>query len=125
MTSDVGMFKPVLPPLGQTGHAAPAGRVEKDATPKDDSAAVRKAEAAKKAAEAEEAIENVVSDLNQLVRSLHRELQFSIDEDSGETVVKVVDRETDEVLRQIPNKEVLELRKRLEETAGTIFHDSA
>ena len=67
----------------------------------------------------------MVSDLNQLVQSLHRELQFSVDNDSGETVIKVVDRETDEVLRQIPNDEVLQLRKRLEETAGAIFQDSA
>lgn len=125
MTSDIGMFKPVLPPVAQTSLTAPAGRVATDNTVKGESAAAQKAEAAKKAAEAEEPIESVVSDLNQLVQSLHRELQFSVDNDSGETVIKVVDRETDEVLRQIPNDEVLQLRKRLEETAGAIFQDSA
>ena len=57
-----------------------------------------------------------VSNLNQLVRDLHRELKFSVDDDSGETVVKVIDKETDEVVRQIPSAEVLRLRKRLEES---------
>ena len=125
MTSDVGMSKSVLPPVAQTSPAAPTGRVDKDVQAKSDRAAAEKAEKAEKAAEAEEPLENVVSDLNQLVQSLHRELQFSVDHDSGETVIKVIDRETDEVLRQIPNEEVLQLRKRLEETTGAIFQDSA
>ncbi len=67
----------------------------------------------------------MVSDLNNLVRELHRELKFSVDQDSGDTVIKVVDRETDEVVRQIPSEEVMHLRKRLQEAAGVFFQDSA
>jgi len=37
----------------------------------------------------------------------------------------VVDRETDEVVRQIPSEEVVRLRQRLQEAAGAIFQDSA
>jgi len=66
-----------------------------------------------------------VSELNSMVRELHRELRFSIDQDSGDTVVKVVDRQTEEVVRQIPSEELMHLRKRLEEAAGVIFQDSA
>ena len=78
-----------------------------------------------RAAQEEEPLEDVVSNLNQLVRDLHRELQFSVDEDSGDTVIKVIDSKTDEVLRQIPSEEVMRLRQRLEEAAGVIFQDSA
>jgi flagellar protein FlaG len=67
----------------------------------------------------------MVSDLGNLVRSLHRELRFTVDKESGETVIKVVDKETDEVIRQIPSQEFMELRQRLEDTAGIIFQDSA
>jgi flagellar protein FlaG len=75
--------------------------------------------------EDEDRLAEMVSDLGNLVRSLHRELQFTVDKESGETVIKVVDKETDEVIRQIPSQEFMELRKRLEDSAGIIFQDSA
>jgi flagellar protein FlaG len=52
-------------------------------------------------------------------------LQFSVDDKSGETMIKVVDSKTDEVVRQIPSEEVVRLRQRLEDVAGVIFRDSA
>lgn len=71
--------------------------------------------------EDKEPLENVVSDINSMVQDLRRELQFTVDDESGETVVKVIDKETDELIRQIPAQEILELRKRLEEMRGVIF----
>jgi len=80
---------------------------------------------AREAAEEKPSLDDVVSDLNTLVRELHRELHFSVDQESGSTVIKVIDRETDEVVRQIPSEELVRLRQRLEEAAGVIFQDSA
>jgi len=71
-----------------------------------------------------ESLTGTISDLNQMVQQAQRELQFSIEEESGEMVVKVIDKETDEVIRQIPAQELLELRKRLADAAGAIFRDS-
>ena len=122
MTNDVGTLKPVLPPVAQSSRTAPAGRVEQQVPANANPAALRKAEQAE---QQQEPLENVVSNLNHLVRDLHRELQFSVDEDSGDTVIKVIDSKTDEVLRQIPSEEVMRLRQRLEEAAGVIFQDSA
>lgn len=70
-------------------------------------------------------IDDVVGDLNNLVQEMHRELQFSVDNESGDTVIKVVDSETEQVIREIPSEEVLRMRKRLEAAAGLIFQDSA
>ena len=67
--------------------------------------------------------EAVVS-LNGLAQDLHRDLLFSVDESSGDTIVKVVDRETDEVIREIPSRDLREIKARLNETAGVIFRDS-
>ena len=122
MTNDVGTFKPVLPSVAQSSPAAPAGRVEQEVPANANPDAQRKAAQAEKV---KEPLENVVSNLNQLVRDLHRELQFSVDKESGDTVIKVIDSKTDEVLRQIPSEEVMRLRQRLEEAAGVIFQDSA
>lgn len=77
---------------------------------------------ARQAAEKQD-LEQSVKDLNALVQELQRELNFSVDEASGEMVVKVVDRQTEEVVRQIPSEEVLRLRQRLEQATGALFSD--
>lgn len=58
-------------------------------------------------------LNNAVNDLNDYVRGMQRELNFRIDEDSGRTVIKVLDPQTHEVIRQIPAEEVLALARRL------------
>ena len=62
-------------------------------------------------------ISEAVEELNEYARTGHRELSFSIDEDSGRTVIKVMDMDTKEVIRQIPSEEVLKFARMLEEGA--------
>ncbi len=64
-----------------------------------------------------EQIDNVVRDLNEHVQHVQRELQFSVDEDSGRTVIKVLDKETHDVIRQIPGDEALNFARKLDEGA--------
>jgi flagellar protein FlaG len=54
-----------------------------------------------------------VKNLKDFVQNTHRELNFSIDEQTGYTVVKVIDRETKEVIRQIPAEEVLAVARHI------------
>ena len=70
-------------------------------------------------------LEKAVKDLSQGVQNLQRSLQFSIDESSGRTVIKVVDKDTKEVIRQIPEQQVLELAARLDKSAGVFVQDEA
>jgi flagellar protein FlaG len=62
--------------------------------------------------------------MNSVAQNLQRDLLFSVDEKSGGTFVKVIDKETEEVVREIPSKEVREIKARLEEVAGLIFKES-
>ena len=55
-----------------------------------------------------------VLDINEYVQSIQRTLQFSIDEETGTTVVKVLNSETQEVVRQFPPEEVLALARHLQ-----------
>jgi len=48
-------------------------------------------------------------------------VRFENDERSHGTVVKIVDRENDEVIRQVPAEEVLVLRAALEDLRGNII----
>ena len=122
MSNEFGTIKSVQPPTAQTSPSAPVGRATEVERTKDLPSAVKEA---KETRPDQDSLDEVVSDMNNLVRELHRELQFSIDDESGETVIKVIDRETDEVVRQIPSEEVVRMRRRLQEAAGVIFQDSA
>ena len=50
-----------------------------------------------------------VAQMNEYIQSTQRDLHFSYDKASGETVVKVLDRSTQEVIRQIPDEIFLKL----------------
>ena len=65
-----------------------------------------------------EAVEN----LNQYVQSVKRQLEFSVDKESGKTVIKVIDADTGETIRDIPAEEVLNMQKKLKETSDQLFH---
>ncbi len=66
-------------------------------------------------------LQSAVSHLNDYVQSLRRELQFSVDDASGQTVVKVVDPNSGELIRQIPSEEVLEISHRLQENVAGLL----
>jgi len=57
-------------------------------------------------------LQSAVTIMNEHVQNLHRNLQFTVDDDSGRSVVTVMDSETDEVIRQIPSEEMLEFARR-------------
>ena len=69
-------------------------------------------EAVKKEASREE-LDESVRDLNEHMQVIQRELHFSVDNDSGQTVIKVMDLATQQVIRQIPNEEALRAARSL------------
>lgn len=63
-----------------------------------------------------EQVDQAMKDVKQALPLQARNLQFSIDEDTGKTVVKVVDPTTKEVIRQIPSEEILAIAKALDKS---------
>ena len=61
-------------------------------------------------------LNQAVSELNKYVQNVHRDLLFSVDQDSGNTVIKVIDSESKETIRQIPAEEVLQVAKSIKDT---------
>jgi flagellar protein FlaG len=117
----LNMFQATRP--AAVGNARATAEV--GAKPAGDPVQDPQAKEAPKESPSSENLNEMVSELNNLVQELRRELQFSVDDENGGTVVKVIDKETDEVIRQIPSEEVVALRRRLEEMAGVIFKGSA
>lgn len=70
-------------------------------------------------------LKQAVSQLNDHVQNIQRDLQFSIDIESGNIVVKVIDAKNEQVIRQMPTEEALRLAKDLAahetKTAFNIF----
>jgi flagellar protein FlaG len=60
-------------------------------------------------------VEVAVTEINDYVQSVQRDLQFFVDEDSGVTVVRVRDKETGDLIRQIPEDIFLNLAQKLKE----------
>jgi flagellar protein FlaG len=71
-------------------------------------------------------LEKTVSELNDYVQNMKRSLQFSVDDDTGRTIIKVIDPESKEVIRQIPREEILTIARMLrEETRGALLEEHA
>ncbi len=60
-------------------------------------------------------LEEAISEVNEFVQTRNKQLNFSVDDDSGKQVVKVTDSDSGDIIRQIPTEEVLSLSRRIKE----------
>jgi flagellar protein FlaG len=63
--------------------------------------------------------------VNEFVKPFNNALNFSVDQESKTTVVKVIDQSTKEVIRQIPSEEMLALAKALDTMKGLLIQQKA
>lgn len=71
------------------------------------------------------ALSGAVKKLNEYVAPALQTIEFSIDDESDRIIVRVVDTETQKVLRQIPNEEVLAISKTLDKLRGLVIRQTA
>ncbi|MCD5992995.1 flagellar protein FlaG [Pseudomonas sp. CDFA 602] len=72
-------------------------------------------------AEKSERLKAAVKEIESFVQSVKRNLEFSIDEASGEIVVKVIAGDTGEVVRQLPSAEALKIADSLHNAHSLLF----
>ncbi|GHU37874.1 hypothetical protein AGMMS50256_36400 [Betaproteobacteria bacterium] len=70
-------------------------------------------------------LQSVVEKIQEFVSKAASDIKFSIDEDSGRTVVKVIDRTTQDVIRQIPSQEMLDLAQAMDKLQGLLIKQKA
>ncbi|MBT1075275.1 flagellar protein FlaG [Geobacter grbiciae] len=73
--------------------------------------------------EQEERAKAAADRINEFIESFTRDLKFTIDKDSERVVLKVVDRKSGDVIRQIPSEEALKIAKALDELKGLIIRE--
>jgi len=84
-----------------------------------------KAEAAKANANNPQQIEEAVKAVQKFVQPMASNLQFTIDEETGIKVVKVIDTATKDVIRQFPSEEILQIAKALDKLQGILIEQKA
>ena len=72
-----------------------------------------------------EELAKAVEDIQFRLEVVGTRLGFSIHEETEDLVVEITNRESGELIRQIPSDEVLELRARLDELVGILFDKKA
>jgi len=93
-------------------------KVERPALVRDD---VEKQELDKPTVISAEDIKKIASTMDSLIKKLNTELKLEVDEETNKVIVKIIDGENQEVVRQIPSEEFVELSKRMKEAVGMLF----
>ncbi|WP_312290650.1 flagellar protein FlaG [Stutzerimonas nitrititolerans] len=68
-----------------------------------------------------EAVERIRTQM----QTLQRDLNFSVDDSTGQVVVQVLDGDSGKVVRQIPSEDILRLAERLDEMRSLLFEATA
>lgn len=66
-----------------------------------------------------------VRELTDALRNTTIGLQFEIDETTHKVVTKVIDRDTGELIRQLPSEEVMRIARAMTKLQGLLVHQSA
>ena len=68
-----------------------------------------------------EIFEKAVEELNQNINMFNSKISFSVDDDTGKTVIKISEKDTNKVIREIPPEALLRLASKLNEIIGMLF----
>lgn len=70
-------------------------------------------------------MEAILGDLVEVSAAFNRRLSFRVNEKLGQVVVKVIDVNTDKVIREIPPEELQHVHERIREVIGLLFDERA
>jgi flagellar protein FlaG len=107
-------------PVRMEGSGGGSPAIAQASTNRDTGAVMAQKSLQKEMPSAEE-LQQDLDVINAQLETMNRSLQFSIDEELKDVVVKIVDTKTGEIIRQIPPDEVLRLREHFKEMVGLIL----
>lgn len=66
-------------------------------------------------------LEDVFDDFKKKFDYLNKHLKVEIDEELNRPVVRIIDNETNEVVRELPPEEMVQLAKKIDQMVGLLF----
>ena len=103
LISPIGASSPQARPATETANAVPATAAVVD----------------------NKEVERAVKAANRVLESSASGIEFSVDRSSGKTVVRITDKQTRQVIRQIPSVEMLEIARAIDRLQGTLLDQVA
>ena len=70
-------------------------------------------------------VNQALEKINQAAQKLGSNVEFSVDIKNQHVVVKVINQDTHEVIRQMPTLEALEIAKSIDRSQGLVIRDTA
>jgi flagellar protein FlaG len=70
-------------------------------------------------------VQAAAAQVEKFVSRVGSDLSFSVDRETGINVVTVVDRNTKEVIRQIPSREIIQIAQALDKVQGLLIRNQA
>jgi flagellar protein FlaG len=68
-------------------------------------------------------IHSAAADLQRISHAFNKKLQFVVDHRSNEVIVKVIDKDTDKVIKELPPEELQRLHRNIKEAIGLLFDE--
>jgi flagellar protein FlaG len=65
----------------------------------------------------------LMADLEKVSLAFNRRLQFVVDQGSNQVIIKVIDKETDKVIKELPPEELQRLHSNIKEAIGLLFDE--
>lgn len=70
-------------------------------------------------------VKKAVNEINKALQAISQNLELSVDTDTNKVIIKVIDQQTKQVLRQIPTVEAMEIAKSLDKLQGLLIRQQA
>ncbi len=68
-------------------------------------------------------IKDAIENTNRKLVSTDRKFEFSINEETNDVIIRVINKETDEVIREIPSEKILDMVAKMMELAGLFIDE--
>ena len=125
MNTNINQLGNVQPPVvaPTTGRTAPSSGVNPTSEAK---AAPAQSTAATAAPATNDEVRQAAKQVNAALKATaSSDLQFSVDDDNKDVVVRVVDSQTKELIRQIPSEEMVAISKAMDNLSGLLVQQKA
>ena len=69
-------------------------------------------------------VRQILDSFQDLSETIQTKLNFTIHEENNAIIVKVIDKETNQLIRQFPSDEMLDLQDKMRDLAGFLFNEN-
>ena len=108
---------PATPPATSSDVRLPRAQAEGASAPVQTAQAVT---SPSKTEASRQAVEDAVKSVNDFLKPINDSIRFSVDDETGISVIKVIDISTKDVIRQFPSEEMLSIAKAIDQMKGLL-----